>query len=400
MCNVNRLFFFIKKIFKNKNFSICRKKGVMRDTEKRMAYMSRVHKSRIMAILLVVSLVVLGNTGLAADRKIPAKKSKKPPLLVTTVEVEEGSIQAETEFVGTTYFARVSHVATDIEGLVRKTNFVEGDKVKKGEQLVLLDSELLESEIIGAKAAYEQNLVDLENARRDFNRIDSLYKDGSISETDHDSYRSKQMRLEKHSTILEAKHNKLLITKSKKSISAPFSGTVIEKSVEIGEWVAKGGNVAAIADDSNIDVWVDVPNEILENLEKGREVKIRIGSREYNGKYSTFIPRGDKATRTFTAKFSLENSNGMVEGLEALVSLPKGGEMVGLLVPRDSIVDKYGKTMVFLAVDNKAKEVPVDVAGYVGLQAIVTGSGLEKGQQIIVRGSKRVDEDMPLQFRN
>jgi RND family efflux transporter MFP subunit len=370
-----------------------------RNGKKMVMDMSRSHTFRMVVALLIVFLVALASISLAANQKKPVKKSKKPPLLVTTVEVGEGAIQAESEFVGTTYFSRVSHVATDIEGLVRKTNFVEGDTVKKGAQLVLVDSQLLESEIIGARAAYEQNLVDLENARRDFNRIDSLYKDGSISETDHDSYHSKQMRLEKLSAVLEAKHNKLLITKSKKSISAPFSGIVLDKSVEVGEWVAKGGNIAAIADNSSIDVWVNVPIEILEHLEKGREVRIRIGGREYSGNYSTFIPKGDNATRTFTAKFSLKNSNGIVEGLEALVSLPKGGETAGLLVPRDAIVDKYGKTMVFLAVDNKAKEVPVDVAGYVGLQAVVTGTGLEKGQQVIVKGCKRVEDDMSLQFR-
>ena len=367
--------------------------------KKRVIYMNRFHSFRIMFYLCIVIFFASGNMSLATEQKSSAKKSKRPPLLVTTVEVEEGAIQAEAEFVGTTYFARVSHVATDIEGLVRKTSFEEGDKIEKGDLLVLLDSELLYSEITGAKAAYEQNLVDLENARREFNRIDTLHKDGSIAETDHDSYLSKQMRLEKLSVILEAKHNKLLITKRKKSISAPFSGIIIQKSVEVGEWVAKGGNIAAIADNSSIDVWVDVPIAILEHLEKGREVRIRIGNREYNGKYSTFIPKGDIATRTFTTKFSLENPGSIVEGLEALVLLPEGGQTAGLLVPRDAIVDKYGKTMVFLAVDSKAKEIPVEVAGYVGLQAVVTGSGLEKGQQIIVKGCKRVEDDMPLQFR-
>jgi RND family efflux transporter MFP subunit len=354
---------------------------------------------RAVFIILAVSLLALANTSLAAEKITQAKQSKRPPLLVTTAEVEEGAIQAMADFVGTTYFARVSQVATDIEGLVRKINFAEGDKVKIGDRLVLLDSELLESEITGARAAYEQNLVDLENARRDFKRIDSLFENGSISETDHDSYRSKQLRLEKLSIILEAKHNKFLIEKSKKSIQAPFSGTVLQKSVEIGEWVAKGGKVAVIADDSKIDVWVDVPIEILENLEKGREVRIRIGGRGFPGKYTAFIPKGDRATRTFTVKFSLDNSAGIVEGLEALVSLPKGGLTTGLLVPRDAIVDKYGKSMVFLAVDSKASQVPVEVAGYVGLQAVVTGSGLEKGQQIIVKGCKRVEDGMSLQFR-
>jgi RND family efflux transporter MFP subunit len=354
---------------------------------------------KIILVLLVASLVALANTSMAEEKKTQARKSKRPPLLVTTVAVEEGAIQAMSEFVGTTYFARVSQVATDIEGLVTKINFEEGGAVDKGDQLVLLDSVLLESEITGAKATFEQNLVDLENARRDFNRINTLFKDGSISETDHDSYRSKQMRLEKHSAVLKAKHDKLLATKNKKRILAPFSGTVIQKSVEIGEWVAKGGKVAVIADDSKIDVVVDVPIEVLEHLEKGREIRIRINNKEFAGKYTTFIPRGDIATRTFTAKFSLENADGIVEGLEALVSLPKGGQTTGLLVPRDAIVDKYGKTMVFRTVDSKAVMVPVEVAGYVGLQAIVTGSGLEKNQEIVVKGSKRVEDGMALQFR-
>jgi len=368
-------------------------------SEKREINMNWFHSLKMTAVLCIVLVFVSATVSFAAEQKTSEKKSKRPPLLVTTVEVEEGAIQAVAEFVGTTYFARISNVATDIEGLVQKTNFDEGDKVKKGDLLVQLDSELLDSEIRGAQAAYEQNLVDLENAKREFQRIDSLYKDGSISETDHDSYHSKHLRLEKLSTVLDSKHNNLLITKKKKDIYAPFSGIIIDKSVEVGEWVAKGGKIAAIADDSTIDVWVDVPIEILEYLEKGREVPIKIGRREFIGNYSTFIPKGDIATRTFTAKFSLVSSDGIVEGVEALVTLPKGGQTSGLLVPRDAIVDKYGKTLVFLAIDNKAKEVSVKVAGYVGLQAVVTGPGLEKGQQIIVKGCKRVEDDMPLQFR-
>ena len=257
--------------------------------------MSWSHNFRIVVVIFV-TLVALVGSSMAAEQKATAKKSKRPPLLVTTVEVEEGAIRAMTEFVGTTYFARVSNVATDIEGLVTKINFDEGDTVKKGDELVLLDFQLLEAEIAGARAAYEQNLVDLENARRDFARIDGLYEEGSISETDHDSYRSKYMRLEKNSAVLQAKHNKLLISKSKKSLKVPFSGIVVQKSVELGEWVAKGGKVAVVADNSKIDVEVDVPMEILENLEKGREVRIRINSWEFDGKYTAFIPKGDIAT--------------------------------------------------------------------------------------------------------
>jgi RND family efflux transporter MFP subunit len=350
-------------------------------------------------IFLAVCLFSLTNNCFGEEKKGAPKKTKRPPLLVTTCVIEKGAIQAMTDFVGTTYFTRTARVATDLEGLVTKVNFAEGDRVKKGAVMVQLDTQILEAEIAGAMAAYEQNQVDLENAKRDFERVEGLYRDGSISETDYDSYRSKKLRLEKLSAVLQAKHKKLLISRDKKSIMAPFAGIVVLQPVEVGEWVAKGGKVAVIADDSAIDVEVEVPIDILENLEKGRAVRIIVNRREYEGKFTSYIARGDVATRTFTATFSLANPNGIIEGLEALVSLPKGGETEGLLVPRDSIVDKYGKTMVFRVVDGKAVEVQVQVAGYVGLQAIVTGEGLEPGMEIVVKGCKRVEDGMSLQFR-
>ena len=354
---------------------------------------------RKVAVLLTVGILALANNCLGEEKKEAPAKAKRPPLLVTTVAVEEGAIQAMTDFVGTTYFSRVSEVAADLEGLVTSVNFDEGDRVEKGDELVQLDTQILEAEIAAAKAAYEQNLVDLENAARDFERIEGLHRNGSVSETDYDSYRAKKLRLEKHSAMLEAEHNRLLIAKSKKSIRAPFGGIAVLQPVEIGEWVAKGGRVAVIADDSAIEVEVEVPMDILENMEKGREVQMRIGRREYAGTFVTYIARGDVATRTFTARFSLRDPGAIVEGLEALISLPKGGETTGLLVPRDAVVDKYGRTLVYRVVDGKAVEVPVQVGGYVGLQAVVTGDGLQAGQEIVVKGSRRVEDGLNLQFR-
>jgi RND family efflux transporter MFP subunit len=355
--------------------------------------------SRTIVVLLVASILFLANNCLGEEKKEAPAKVKRPPLLVTTVVVEEGTIQTMADFVGTTYFARVSEVAADLEGLVTRVNFDEGDRIGKDDELVQLDTQILEAEIAAAKAAFEQNMVDLENAGREFARIEGLYRDASVSETDYDSYRAKKLRLEKHSAMLEAEHNRLLIARNKKSIRAPFDGIAVLQPVEVGEWVAKGGMVAVIADDSEIEVEVEVPMEILENLENGRVVRIRIGSREYEGVFVSYIARGDVATRTFTTKFSLKNPGSIVEGLEALISLPKGGETTGLLVPRDAVVDKYGKTMVYRVVDGKAVEVPVQVDGYVGLQAVVTSETLVPGQEIVVKGSRRVEDGLSLQFR-
>lgn len=357
-----------------------------------------IYCRRVIVLLAVMGFLLASNCRGEETKESP-KKSKRPPLLVTTVEVKEGVVQAMTDLVGTTYFARVSEVATELEGLVTEVSFEEGDTVKRGDVLVVLDSQLLNAEVAAAKSSLEQNDVDLESARRDLERVEGLNKNGSISETDYDSYRSQKLRLEKHSAVLEAKLDKLLISKAKKSIRAPFSGIVVQKNTELGEWVPKGGRVAVIADNSAIEVEVDVPMEILENLEKGREVRILINGREYVGTFVTYIPRGDIVTHTFTARFSLPEAYDIIEGQEALVSMPKGGETRGVVVPRDAVVDKYGKTMVFRVINGKAVEVPVQVGGYVGLQAVVTSDNLASGQKIVVKGVKRVEDGLTLQFR-
>jgi hypothetical protein len=80
---------------------------------KKVITMSLFRYCRIVVVLLVFYLIALTNTCLGEEKKAAPKKSKRPPLLVTTVEVEQGAIQAMSDFVGTTYFARVSKVATD-----------------------------------------------------------------------------------------------------------------------------------------------------------------------------------------------------------------------------------------------------------------------------------------------
>lgn len=346
----------------------------------------------------IIFLIITG-ISVAVDEKKDSKKAGKTSMLVTTAEITEGTVEPMTEFIGSTYFVRVSQVAAEIEGLVKEVNFEVGDMVRKGDRLVLLDSELLKTNIIGTRAAYEQNLIDLENAERDFKRFASLFKKNSISETRYDAMLTKKKQLEKLSIVLESKLKKLLVEQTKKSILAPFGGIIVKKTVEIGEWLPKGGEAAVIADNSQMDVLVDIPAEMLDFLKKGDVVQIQIGNRRFQGRFFTFIPRGDIATRSFTAKFRIKRADRVLEGMEAVVKIKRGKSMRGLLVPRDAIINKNGINAVSIVVDNRAKIVPVSVGEYMGLMARVTGAGLEKGQKVIVQGCKRVSEGQPVQCR-
>jgi RND family efflux transporter MFP subunit len=323
-----------------------------------------------------------------------------PPMLVAVGEVRQGKSEQTAGFVGTVHFARVSRVAAEVGGVVKKVNFAEGQSVKMGMPLVHLDTDLLETEIKEIRAAIDQNQIELDLAARNFERISTLFREQSVSEREWDTYEAQQRKLEKQAAVLEARLEKLMLEQKRKIIVAPFDGVVVEKRVEKGEWVAAGGSIGIIADDSAFDALVDVPAELRSFLDPGHKVAVLVGRRTYEGEFVTFLPRGDVATRTFTTKFRLKEPGNLAEGMAARVQLPIAAATEGLLVPRDAVVRRQGKDVVFIVEEGKARLIPVEITGYIGLLAGVAGEGIEVGQQIVIKGNERVRDNQAVHFSN
>ena len=140
----------------------------------------------IKKIVLVPVTLMLLVVPLHAQEKQPRGM---PPAKVVVSEVKRGMIAPESEFVGTVYYTEVSDVASEVSGVVEWVFFEEGQRVKYGDFLVTLGSEMLEKSIEATTASYEQALADLEKAIKDFKRIENLYSEDSIAEQVFDEYR-------------------------------------------------------------------------------------------------------------------------------------------------------------------------------------------------------------------
>lgn len=326
----------------------------------------------------------------------PADAQNPPPTLVAVAPVARGTTEPMTEFVGTVYYPRVSNVASEVEGRVDEVFFEEGQRVEEGRELIRLNTELLDLSIEGTRGNYEQVLVDIEEADKSLKRIEPLYREGTVSEVAFDEAFFKKRRLEVRGAVLKAELDGQLLEKGKKTILSPFTGIVMKKVAEKGEWVSEGGTAAVIADDREIDVIVDLPSALLGYLDSDRKVKIRTGGKTLSGRFVNFVPKGDITTRTFAVKFRLDNSHGLIEGMEARALIPTDRKTSGLVVPRDAVIDKYGRMVVFLMQEGKAKMVPVTVTGQDGLTTGVTGPGLEAGQTVVVKGNERLRDGQPV----
>src|SRR4030042_2961786 len=201
------------------------------------------------------------------------KPGMPPPAAVVVSEVKNGFVAPEAEFVGTVFYLEVSDGAAEVNGRIEVVSFEEGQRIKAGHVLVRLNADLLEKNLKGTKASYEQALSELEKARSDFQRIENLYQRQVVPEQVYDENRFKVKGLEKKAESLNAEVERLEVELQKKVIKAPFNGVVIKKHVDRGEWLSPGSSVATMARDEIVDIVVEVPEEITRFIRSGVEVR-------------------------------------------------------------------------------------------------------------------------------
>jgi RND family efflux transporter MFP subunit len=344
---------------------------------------------------LIRSIFVALGSGLVSGLLITPLWSQEkaqgpPPANVSVATVKTRMIAPQTEFIATVFYEEVSEVASELEGLVEKVRFEEGQRVKQGQILVELGSDILSKRLEAAISSYEQILSDLDIAKIDLDRKEKLFRRKSIAEQAYDEVSFRVKSLEKRAASQKAVVERIEIELQKKSIRAPFAGIVIDRRVDRGEWLSAGEMVAVIAKDDVVDIVASVSEEFIPYLHVGMPVKGTANGNPIKGSLSAIIPRGDVATRTFPVKIRMVNSAELIEGMSATVWLPTGKSIKTLTVPRDALVDVFGQTVVYVAEDSKARMISVKVNAYEELVAGVESQGLSEGMQVVVEGNERL----------
>ena len=327
------------------------------------------------------------------------KPKGPPPAAVTVAKVKNGMVAPQSEYIATIFYQEISETASEISGLASAVRFEEGLRVKKGQILVTLGSEILRKRFQAAKLTYEQVLSELEIARINLKRREKLYEKKSISEQTYDENRYRVIGSEKRAASLNAQVEQLAIELEKKVIRAPFDGVVIERYVDRGEWISEGETVAVIGKDDVIDIVVQLPEQIIQYVKVGMQVPAAANGNEFSGTVIAVVPKGDVSTRTFPVKIRTPNKFSLIEGMSARVTMPQGEVKKTLIVPRDAVISKFGQTVVFLAQDANAAMLPVQVIGFEGLDAGVASPGLKEGMLVVVDGNERLRNGQAVAFK-
>jgi len=332
----------------------------------------------------------------AAPYAFAAEQAAPRPSLVVTAPVTQGVVNPLQTYVGTLYYDRQSKIASDSEGIVETVAFKEGERVRKGETLVRLDSRVLEANILAKTASLKALEADLTRQERDMERTKALFERNSISQSGYDQvfYTTEKLRAQVHAAAAELKA--LQIQLEQRRITAPFDAVAATRDVDKGEWVGKGDAVATLVAPESIEARLNVPARLIDTIKKQKRFSAVVEGREIAVSLKTVIPVADAATRTFPIELTLPADAGLIEGMRIDVSVPTLEQRESLMVPRDAVIKRFGQTVLFAAVEGKAVMLPVQVIGYDTEMVAVEGAGVKPGMRVVTKGNERIFPNMPV----
>ena len=230
------------------------------------------------------------------------------------------------------------NITSRIAGRIKQLDLIEGDRVKKGQVVCLIEDIDLRNQLAKSKADLAHALANLAQAQRDLARDEALSKENVIAiKTRDDAVTTVE---QDEADVLSAQANAKLYADQlvDTEIKSPVDGVVVSKALEVGEWVTPGVPVLTVDDLSTIWARVDVEETDLRSLYIGKTAQVelptnpplifsgRVMAIGQEGQFATErdVRRGRQDIRTFYVKVQVMQAEGELKpGMTAEVSFPK-----------------------------------------------------------------------------
>lgn len=381
-------------------------------TESASAFSKRPRKKRRVALIVVILFLLL--IGLLYWQGVlePVKEVE-----VTTVSLIYPS-QAYTVLNASGYVVaqRKAAVASKGTGRLEVLAVEEGNRVKKGQIIARLENADVQATISQARAninTAKANLgqieAEIKDAQLKFDRNRRLIQSKAIAQADYDTIEAKlqQLQAARSAALSQIKAAEAGLTAGQVAleytlIRAPFDGVVLTKNADVGEVVAPFGSsinakaaVVTMADLESLIVETDVSEVNLEKVKMGQPCEIQLDSlpgHRFPGRVHMIVPTADRSKATVLTKVKfLERDERVLPEMSAKVAFlsrpVSKEEQPKLAVPPSALVEKNGKTLVYLLEKDRVKEVEVQ-KGTPLADFTEISRGLKAGERIVLKPVK------------
>jgi HlyD family secretion protein len=326
----------------------------------------RKRKVAIFTVIAVVIIVALG------AMKAKGSKKEEPKLPVKVGKAEVADIQVKVTEVGTVQPEVKVDVKSAVSGKVTEILHRDGDFVKRGDILARVEPDLAQAQSLAeTKNALSAAQIRYEQAKKNFDADHSLFLQGLLAtKQNRDSeteYLAAKQELDKaHEKYGLVEKSGIPINQSPSSfqgsnITAPMSGIVLTKNVEIGESITSGvssfnaGTILfTVADVSSMIVKAGVNEVDIGKIHVDMPVKVTLDAYSkvsFAGRIARIAPavRIDDKVRVFDVEIRLD-----AQGRELRSGMTANIEVVGerkdkvLTVPIEAVFQRDGAEIVFV----------------------------------------------------
>ena len=350
----------------------------------------------MLLVLLVLGLVFGGMFGWKSRQGQQAAllaTMPPPPAIVAAAEVQVESWQPHLQAVGSLVANQGILVTTEVAGKVSEIRFESGQQVETGTLLLQLDDSIDRAELEGITA--ERRLAEMQ-----FKRREELVEKKTISRSDYDEAR---LRLDNAAAQLATKQAQI----AKKRITAPFSGLLGIRQVDLGEYLQPGAAIVPLQQLDPLFVDYALPERHLDQVSVGQAVEIEVQAfpgEVFTGRISALNPGIDPGTRSLRIRATLENPQSRLRpGMFAQVRtvLPQRPEV--LTLPRTAITyNPYGDS-VFVILEGETGAMvqrrQVETGGVRDGRVEIV-AGLEAGARVVIAGQVKLRNDQAVVVDN
>jgi membrane fusion protein, multidrug efflux system len=354
-------------------------------------------------LMLVIVAAILGGLGFAKFRQVEAAIAQGasfqlPPTAVTTVVAQRETWPSTLSVIGTAAAIEGVTVSADLPGTIDKIHFESGQFVHEGDILVDLDTRQERAQLANLEA--QRDLANI-----NYGRAQELVKAGVISRSEYDNAAAQQK-------ALEAQVGDIRAAIARKTIHAPFSGSLGIRQVSLGQYLAAGQAIVSLQSLSPIYVNFGVPQQDTPLVVPGHTLRVTNGDlpgMAFTGRITALDSVVNEQTRNIQVQATVINKeNKLRPGMFVQVELPLGQPRQVVPLPASAInYAPYGDS-VYVVVQMKdpkgntyrgVRQQVVKIEGSRGDQVAIV-SGLNPGDEVVSSGVFRLRNGAPVEVNN
>jgi RND family efflux transporter MFP subunit len=304
-------------------------------------------------------------------------------------------------------------VATRIAERVHKMQVQVGDRVEKGDVLVELASDRLDSQIqilkadlIRTESQLAKEIANNRKMKQTHKRIlalrtSSAFRKDREEDSERDLEISKEMVTRAKADILQSKAKLKMgkIALQDANIKAPYPGVVLKQHTLPGNYVRIGDPIITLLNDTDLEIEVDVPSIRALDLKPYTNVKANLqNGLSFNAVIRAIIPQENSQTRAVAVRLSAKDGpfkQGIAGNQSVKLKLPIGDNANVVTVHKDAVLIKNGKKIVFVFKKGIANMQTTKLGRAVGNRFEVL-AGLQPGDLVVVRGNERLRPGEPI----